>query len=896
MDLEILFILTLLGVGVLLLAAPIMAIIALVKISDLRADLARANRVLRDLQVRMSGAAARAPERPPETQAPAPPVPEPAAAPPHVSAAPPPPTTPPKPPAPATVATGGGGKGGLEERLAPLLLPGLGAIAVVLMVVFLVRHAIEEDWLGPTVQCVLGSVIGIAMIAGGELLRRHPFERQVAALKPSFITPALVASGVSALFVSIYAAYGVYELMAPLPAFVMLGAVWGTAIALSLIHGPFVAALGILGGFLVPILVQTGHPSAYSLFPYLTAVNAAALAVLRYKGWGWLAWGALAGAAFWPVLWMVDQWHNLGAPAVGGYLTVTAILFTYLPAGLVRHDTAVAWPKFLWALPRPALLAWSACGAMLVLALLLVWADDFGTGSVVWAGLLGAFLLVAGRRDVTFDALAIGAAVLVAIILASWDLPYWPGEVDILETLPPGLQPFAAAALGYAALFGVGGLVLLRGAARPGLWSSVSAGVPVAALAIAFWRIRDFEVALEWAATGLILAGLYLAAATWVARKRDKPGMNGALAGYAVGVVASVSLALAMALENAWLTVALSLQLPAMAWIHGHTKVRALRHVALVVAGSVLIRLVFNYELFDYRLGATPGLNWMLYGYGLPTLAFYVAARLFRRTEDDRLVLALEAGALVFLTLFWTMEIADIVNRGQFLPGDNLLETSLRTIAWAAIAFALLWQCRAESPRIVAVWGWQILAGLAALQVVLLHMLGLNPLLTGDPVGAWPIANLLLLAFAVPAAFALAFRLETGRQGLKLVSDGAGIGGLVLVFLWLTLELRHAFHGSTLNPHVTSDAEWYAYSGLWLGYALVLLGLCIWRQSNPLRYASLVVLAVALVKVFLFDVWELGGLIRVLSVGGLALSLFAMSWIYRRYVFPPSIPEGAVPA
>jgi uncharacterized membrane protein len=393
---------------------------------------------------------------------------------------------------------------------------------------------------------------------------------------------------------------------------------------------------------------------------------------------------------------------------------------------------------------------------------------------------------------------------------------------------------------------------------------------------------------------GLILAGLNLAAATWVARNRDKAGMDSALAGYAVGVVASVSLALTMALENAWLTVALSLQLPAMAWIYGHTKVRALRHVALVVAGCVLVRLVFNYEIFDYRLGATPGLNWMLYGYGLPTLAFYVAARLFRRTEDDRLVLALEAGALAFLTLFWTMEIADIVNRGQILPGDNLLETSLRTIAWAAIAFALLWQCRAEQPRVVAVWGWRILAGLAAAQVVLVHLLGLNPLLTGDPVGAWPIANLLLLAFAVPAVFALAFRMETARQGLKPVADGAGIGGLVLVFAWLSLEVRHAFHGSTLNPHFTSDGEWYAYSGLWLVYALVLLAVGIWRRNMPLRYASLAVLMLVVCKVFLFDMAEIGGLFRVASFMGLGLNLLAIGWIYRRFVFPPSAPEGPV--
>ena len=174
---EVLFILMLLGFGGLLIASPIMAIVALVKISDLRSDLAHASRLLRDLQGRISGAAPPPPESRPATSPAPPPTPERAAPPPRTVAEPPQPAPPPEPPAPPTPAAEAAKKEGLEERLAPLLLPGLGAIAVVLAVVFLVRHAIEMDWLGPAVQCMLGSGIGIALIGGGELLRRHPFER-----------------------------------------------------------------------------------------------------------------------------------------------------------------------------------------------------------------------------------------------------------------------------------------------------------------------------------------------------------------------------------------------------------------------------------------------------------------------------------------------------------------------------------------------------------------------------------------------------------------------------------------------------------------------------------------------------------------------------------------------
>jgi uncharacterized membrane protein len=303
----------------------------------------------------------------------------------------------------------------------------------------------------------------------------------------------------------------------------------------------------------------------------------------------------------------------------------------------------------------------------------------------------------------------------------------------------------------------------------------------------------------------------------------------------------------------------------------------------MILATGVLVRLVFNPTIFEYGLTATPGLNWMLYGYGIPTIAFYVASRLFRRLADDALVLALESGALVFLTLFCTFEIADIVQGGALEPGDSLLEASLRTIAWLTIALALLYQCRAGKPRQVAVWGWQILALLAGGHVLAVQVVGLNPMFQGSVGPLW-IVNLLLLAYAAPAMFATLFYLEARRQRHHSAAAIAGLAALVLTFVWITLEVRHSFHGSLLWLGATTDAEWYAYSGAWLLYGAALLVLGIWRDSIAVRQASIVVLLISVCKVFLFDMGEIGGLYRVASFLFLGLSLFLLSIIYTRFV------------
>src|SRR3546814_7217567 len=93
-----------------------------------------------------------------------------------------------------------------------------------------------------------------------------------------------------------------------------------------------------------------------------------------------------------------------------------------------------------------------------------------------------------------------------------------------------------------------------------------------------------------------------------------------------------------MALEQAWLTVALALLLPATAWVATRLDLASLRPVALVVAAVVLARLVLNWNVLDYPLGSLPGVNWILYGYGVPALAFWWARSEEQTSELQSLV------------------------------------------------------------------------------------------------------------------------------------------------------------------------------------------------------------------------------------------------------------------
>jgi len=834
-------------------------------------------------------AAAEAP--PPEPEAPTP-EPEPEPEPQPAAAAPPPPWQAAPARQPVTLKS-------LEEALTARWLVWLGAVAVALSATFFVKYAMDRGWLSPAVRVSLGFLFGVALAFGGEWLRERPLQRAIAAVRPNYVPPALTAAGVFTCFASIYAAYALYGLLSPLVAFIGLAAVALAAVGMSLLQGWFVALLGLLGAFITPALVQTTAPSAWALFLYLLAVLVASLALVRYRGWWWLGYAALAGAGIWPLLWMGFIWKSADALPVGIYLLLMAGAFLHLHYGMAKAEAPDSWRAEIRAAPVPARMGWIGALTVAVLLYLMVHRAHYGAASLVFVGLLGVLYLVAGRRTPVFDALSVAAAALMLVLMATWPLPpdvtraapmYTFGDVvrgagPGSPGIPPELTAFTVSLFAFAGLFGIGGFALLWGARRPAMWAGVSAAAPVLLLAIAYWRIVDFRLDLGWALVALALAATSLGAAARVARHRYAAGLVAPLGFYAAAVVAFLSLGVTMTLQQAWLTVALSLQLPALGWIYRRVPVRPIQATAVIVALVVLVRLVFNHNVLDYPLGGhSPLFSWVVYGYGIPAVMFFWAARLFRGSDADQLVMLLEAGALAFAVLLVSMEIRLFVAGSLVSLHYGLLEQSLQSIVWLGVGYGLAVRY-SEATHRVWYYGARILIGLAISQIVLLQLWHSNPILTGEFVGRYPLVNLLLLAYAIPAVFALLLAAAFDRLRAPQLARGLAVLAFVLIFAWVSLEVRRLFQGAHFTRYLQSDAESYAYSLAWLVYAGLLLALGIFRGRTALRYASLVVLLVTVIKVFVFDMAGLAGLYRVASFLGLGLSLIGIGYLYQKFVF-----------
>jgi uncharacterized membrane protein len=776
----------------------------------------------------------------------------------------------------------------LEESLTSRWLVWLGALTIGLSGVFLVRYAMDHGMLGPAARVTLGLLLGIVLAFAGEWLRRRPLQRAIAAVRTNQVPPSLTAAGLFTAFASIYAAYALYNLLPPIAAFVGLALVALIGVGLSLLHGRFVALMGLLGAFVAPALIDTSNPSAWTLFFYLLVIEAACLAVARYRAWWGFAFAILAGALVWPFLWMFDShWSvNDGLP-LGLYLLLSVTAFFAMRQGAPESEGQKDWLTEIQHMPKSEWVVWIAACAVAVAMFFVVDATDDSATGLVFAGLTAALYLAVGRRHAIFDSLPVVAAVLVLAIAATMHVP----ETVILRShlydapmVPAELHYFGITCIVFGVLFAIFGFAALWGAKRPALWAGVSASVPIALLVIAYYRIADFGVDFAWAGLALLLAVVNLFAAERVERYRAARGLEITLAAYAAAVVALLSLAAAMSMREAWLTVALSIQLPMLAWINTRIRATSLQAIASIIVFTVLTRLVFNYNILTYPLSANPATSWVIYGYGIPAFCFLWAARIFRPLNAVRLIALLEAGGFAFCVLLISLEIRLFIAGSIDAPSYGLLEQSLQSISWLCVGsvFALRYR---QSGHLVSFYGAGVLLGLATAQILLSQLVSSNPLATGEAVGNYPVLNVLLLAYAAPAAFAFYFAILLGKTKFAQFAQPVAGAGFVLLFAYVTLEVTRAFEGPVFHWGHAGNAELYTYSLVWLAYALALLALGIVYGKSLLCYASLAVLIATVLKVFLLDMSDLVGLYRVASFLGLGLSLIGIGYIYQRFVF-----------
>jgi uncharacterized membrane protein len=785
---------------------------------------------------------------------------------------------------------------GIEERIGTRWVVWVGGLTLALGGFFMVRYSIEAGLLGPGVRTLLGGAFALALLAAGEWTRRKESISTIAALPIANIPAILTAAGTAVAFATVYAAYALYGFLVPATAFVLLGLVALGTLAAALLHGPALAGLGIAAAFVTPILVSSNEPDYWALYIYLAIVTAAAFGLARIRLWRWLAVTTIVLALLWvfpclqcgPSMIGPHVFHVISGFILAALLVVCGFLFGP-PAdeGRVEPISSGSLAATLFGATMIVLGSLHADAAMIVFAILVA-----GT------------LLVAWRAPAAIGAVAF-AALFVAIVFFEWAVR---GNPDML-VLPggplPGIGPNATdgsvslhltTAAIFAAGFGIAGF-LAQGrsvsAVIPVVWSAAAVFTPLALLIALYARIAHLDRSIPFAILAVILAAAYGAATETLARRDTRPGLAISTALFATGTLGALALALTFALEKGWLTIALALMSMGTAWISMQRPIPFLRSLAAILAGIVVLRIGYEPRIVGDAVGTTPIFNWLLWGYGIPALSFWVASIFLRRRGDDAPLRTVEAAAILFTVLLAFMEIRHAVNGGDvYRDTAGLTETALQICVALAMAIGLE-RLRIRTGSIVHNVAAVLLTVFAGLAIVAGLLFLDNPALWRISIdGAF--INTLLLGYAIPAVLALLLSYAVAGRRSARYGNTIAAGALVLALSYLTLEIRRLYHGPQLTSGLTGGAEQYTYSIAWLMFGVALLGIGILFNSQRARLASAVVIALTILKAFLIDMSTLTGAYRALSFMCLGLVLVAIGWLYQRILFQrqAASPDG----
>jgi uncharacterized membrane protein len=520
---------------------------------------------------------------------------------------------------------------------------------------------------------------------------------------------------------------------------------------------------------------------------------------------------------------------------------------------------------------------------------------------IVFTILVAASLFVAWFAPAAIGAIAFAAA-FVFVVFAEWAVRANPD----LTVLPGGPLPgiggpaaiegsvslhLATAAI-FAAGFGVAGFMAQGrsfSASIPVVWSGSGVFTPLALLVALYARIAHLDRSIPFAILAVLLAAGFAAATETLSKRQARPGLSISIALFATGTLAALALALTFALEKGWLTIALALMSMGTAWIAMQRPIPFLRTLAAILAGIVVLRVIYDPRIAGEAVGTTLIFNWLLWGYGVPAASFWAGSYFLRHRGDDAPSRAVEAAAILFTVLLVFMEIRHAVNGGDiYRVNTSLIEFALQVCTALAIAIGLE-RLRLRSHSIIHNVGAIILTVYAGLATAFGLLLMESPMLWPVDVGG-SFINLLLLAYALPAVLALLLSYAVAGRRPAAYANTIAAAALVMALTYITFEIRRIYHGPVLTRGATGGAEQYTYSIAWLAFGVALLGIGIVLNSQRARLASAAVIALTIIKAFLIDMSTLTGVYRALSFMCLGLVLVAIGWFYQRVLFRKQMP------
>ncbi len=664
---------------------------------------------------------------------------------------------------------------------------------------------------------------------------------------------------------------GVAEILALGLYFVVLGVVMPAFGDAGWFEQPLRLAAALVASVQLALLIDQGGyaPLAWGLYLLLGAT-------LAFFGWKRPEMREANGIAALVGLLLYAQWPVPFPSHFAWVGAALALMFAVLPHAYLRDDSDRVVDRLQVVLVPPALAAIAYATFGEFDADVAEWALSLATALLALLPAAGASLLRV-REDRRWFACLLGSATALAFAALLMVAPGWSAPLMASVALLPAyvmLHRHGDTAL--ARLCSIGCVVTLGALIATGAFFDEAALLGGDAGSTTAW-----QAVLRWTAAAAPFAAL--AALTREPAMRHSAEVVGAFLVY--GALAQVLAPDVLAWTAALGAFAL--------WRFAKEREAARLAFAFVALLWTLVPLLTWLEAGAASLAADP-----VYVIDLPSPKAVLLRILPLAAALTMLPLSQAIRTIETLRPAWLAAPVLLISAHVLFKQLLAIETETRFVAlglaertlWEGLLLGLGWLA-ATGIASIAPRRW-LGIGLAA--AALLHFTvytGLlhNPLWDRQAVGPVPVANLATAAYGIAIIAALSLRLWLAER-LRPAFDGIVIA--LSSMLALTL-LRQAFEGSVTAGIPLSQTEdlMRSLAGILLALFYLFLGNRLNQRSW--RIGSLMLILIAVAKVFIVDAAGLEGLLRIASFMALGFSLIGIGWVYSRQLRSAPVDKGA---
>ena len=252
----------------------------------------------------------------------------------------------------------------VETLIAGSWLYYLGILALLFAVAFFLKYAFDNNWVGPRGRVGIGVLLGGAMFPLSDWLVHRSYR---------YFSEGITGLGSAILYLSIWAGWYYYAQFPQAAAFAVMIVITALTAAVAIgRNSQRIAVLAVVGGAITPLLVSTGQNQEVTLFTYLAVLGGGILGISFWRNWKWIAPLQFAATLlyFWGCYATFYARSELAVTLV--FATIFFALYAVLPAisglrGGAFHAAEIAtvflnafsylsalrlmlWPEFRWSL------------------------------------------------------------------------------------------------------------------------------------------------------------------------------------------------------------------------------------------------------------------------------------------------------------------------------------------------------------------------------------------------------------------------------------------------------------------------------------------------------------------------------------------------------------------